>query len=88
MDFKVLISSGMKVEKRSKSYKQKAFESKDEGMNYLQDNLHGLGDESEPTAVLLSRIISSGSGRRVSHNSSIGERVQEALSPGNDALEI
>jgi len=54
---------------------------------YLENGLHGFGDEAEPASVLLHGSISGGSGR-VRRNRSVGERVKKAFSSGGETGEI
>lgn len=54
---------------------------------YLENSLHGFGDEAEPASVLLHRSISGGSSR-VRRNRSISESVKKAFSSGGDTDEV
>jgi len=54
---------------------------------YLENSLHGFGDEAEPASVLLHDSISGGSGG-VRRNRSVGERVKKAFGSGGDTDEV
>jgi len=60
---------------------------------YLENELHGFGDEAEPASALLYGSIGGGSrrvrsNRRVRRNRSIGERVEKAFGSSHDSGEV